>query len=88
MITFRSINVGASYQKMENKLFTGMIDVTMEAYVDDKLVKGVDHVEDLQKTFECMRLHQVCLYPAKYFRRPIGQIPELHIQPKRNSIQP
>lgn len=45
-----------------------MIGVTMEAYVDDmlvKLVKSVNHVENLRKTFECMRFHQVHLNPAK-----------------------
>lgn len=30
-----------------------------------KSVKGIDHVEELRKTFECMRLHQVCFNTAK-----------------------
>lgn len=55
---FGLIIAGATYQRMINKLFTGMIDVTMEDYVDDMLVKSV-------KTFERMHLHQVCLNPTK-----------------------
>lgn len=49
---------------MVNKLFAGMIGLIMEAYVDDMLfksIKGVDHIEDLRKNFECMRFHQVTL---------------------------
>lgn len=62
------INVNAIYQRMVNKLFSGMVGVTMEAYVDDmlvKYVKGVDHTENLRKTFERMKLHQVRLNSAK-----------------------
>lgn len=68
VMPFGLINVGATYQRMVNELFTRMIDVTMEAYVDDMLVKsikGVDHVEELRKTFKRMRLHQVRLNPVK-----------------------
>lgn len=46
------INAGATYQMMVNKLFAGMIDNAMEAYVDDMLVKsvkGINHVEDMKK---------------------------------------
>lgn len=62
------INASATYQRMFNNLFVGMIDITMEAYMDDMLVtsvKGVNHFEDLRKTFECMRFHQVRLNLAK-----------------------
>lgn len=62
------INAGTTYQIMVNKLFTGMRGINVEAYVDDMLVKsvkGIDPVEDLRNIFECMRLHQVHLNPAK-----------------------
>lgn len=52
-----------------NKLFGGMIGITMEAYVDCmlfKLIKGVDHTKDLRKAFKYMCLHQVRMYPSKY----------------------
>lgn len=45
-----------------------MINVTMQAYVDDMLVKsirGVDHKEDFRKTFERMRLYQARLNLVK-----------------------
>lgn len=41
-----------------------MIGDTIEAYVDDMLVKsikGADYVEDLMNTFECMHLNKVHL---------------------------
>lgn len=75
VIPFGLINAGVTYQMMVNKLFVGMICDTMEAYVDDMLVKSikrVDHVEDLRNTFERMRLHQVrlnqtkCAYDVQY----------------------
>ena len=53
---------------MVNKLFHDMIGDTMEAYVDDMLVeskKAVNHVVDLEKTFQRMREHQVRLNPTK-----------------------
>lgn len=45
---------------MINKLFVGMIRTTLEAYVDEIVVKYVknDHyTRDLEKTFECMCRH-------------------------------
>lgn len=55
VMPFGLINARATYQRMVNKLFDEMIDETMQVYVDDMLVKsikGVDHLEDLTKTFE------------------------------------
>lgn len=68
VMPFDFINVGATYQRMIHKLFVVMRGVIMEKYVDDimiKLIKGVDYTEDLRKTFEYMRLHQVRLNPSK-----------------------
>lgn len=65
---FGLINAGATYLRMVNNLFVRIIGDTMEAYVDYMLVKsikGADHVEDLRKTFERIRFHQVCLNPVK-----------------------
>lgn len=62
------IHTGATYQMIVNKLFTGMIGMTMKSYMDDmllKLVKRINHVEDMRNTFECMRLHKVRLNPVK-----------------------
>lgn len=49
---FGLINDGSTHQRMVHKLFPDMIGDTMEAYVDDMLVKSkrsVDHEEDLEK---------------------------------------
>lgn len=57
---FRLINTSVTYQRMVNKQIAVMIGVTMEADVDDMLVKsvkGVNHVKYLRKTFKRMRLH-------------------------------
>lgn len=53
---------------MVNKLFTGIISVTIQVYMDDVLVKSVrvfDHTDDLMRTFERISLHQVCQNPTK-----------------------
>ena len=47
-------NVGATYQRMVNKVFAHQIDRNMEAYVDNMMVKSTsmaDHVNDLRETF-------------------------------------
>lgn len=57
---FSLINNSATYQRMVTKLFTGMISVTIESYVDDMLVKfvnDVNHTKDLKKAFEQLRHH-------------------------------
>lgn len=66
MIPFGFINVGATYQRMMNKLFTDMLGDTMDFYVDDMLVKskkGIDHQKDLEWAFTRMSMHNVCLNP-------------------------
>lgn len=60
VMPFGHINAGTTYKRMLNKLFAGMIGVTMEAYLDNvmaKSIKGISHVEDMRNTFECMCLH-------------------------------
>ena len=50
-------NVGATYQRLVNKLFEPLIGQTMEVYVDDMIVKSkveTDHEGDLRKTFEIL----------------------------------
>lgn len=40
VMAFHLRNSGATYQRMVNKLFRGFLGSTMEAYVDDMLVKS------------------------------------------------
>ena len=62
-------NVGAIYQRLVNKVFTGQLDRNMEAYVDDMLVKRrsmSQHVANLKKTFTTLRKYGMRLNPMKY----------------------
>lgn len=65
---FGLIKAGAKYQRMVNKLLVDMIEDTVEAYIDNMLVKsklGVDHQRDLERPFARMKLHNVRLNPSK-----------------------
>jgi hypothetical protein len=61
-------NVGATYQRLVNKMFRDQIGRNMEVYVDDVLFKSVlplDHQHDLHETFETLRQYRMKLNPAK-----------------------
>ncbi|XP_022864755.1 uncharacterized protein LOC111384672 [Olea europaea var. sylvestris] len=58
MISFGLKNVGATYQKLVNKMFMDLIGKTVEVYVEDMLVKSLkadDHVTHLNDTFRTLR---------------------------------
>ena len=65
---FRLKNVGVTYQRLVNKMFTQQIGQNVEVYVDNILVKikreGV-HLDDLWETFETFRLYDMKLNPSK-----------------------
>ena len=61
-------NVGATYQRLVNKVFADKIGRSMEVYVDDMLVKSLtieQHIEDLAYTFASLRLYNMRLNPKK-----------------------
>ena len=61
-------NAGATYQRLVNHMFLPQIRQNVEVYVDDMLVKSLDeerHLDDLQKTFDTLRRHQMKLIPNK-----------------------
>nr|KYP49854.1 Transposon Ty3-G Gag-Pol polyprotein [Cajanus cajan] len=61
-------NVGATYQRLMNKIFSEQIGHNMEVYVDDMVVKSSDvpiHVNDLTDVFQALRRHQMRLNPEK-----------------------
>ena len=61
-------NASATYQRMENIMFTEQIGDTMEVYVDGLLVKSkliVDHIQDLDLLFKVLRRYQMKLNPFK-----------------------
>jgi hypothetical protein len=61
-------NVGATYQRLVNKMLKAQIGRNMEVYVDDMLVKStesINHVHDLRKAFETLKRYGMKLNPAK-----------------------
>ena len=47
VMPFRLKNVGATFQQMVNAIFKDLIENTLEVYVDDILVKSVQHTDHL-----------------------------------------
>jgi hypothetical protein len=65
---FRLKNVGATYQRLVNKMFEKQIGRNVEVYVDDMLVKSIqatDHVSNLKETFDTLRRYKMKLNPTK-----------------------
>ncbi|GAU44271.1 hypothetical protein TSUD_133170 [Trifolium subterraneum] len=61
-------NVGATYQRMMNKVFRGEIGDMLEVYMDDMIVKSheeVDHTVHLQRVFEQARKVHIRFNPEK-----------------------
>jgi hypothetical protein len=71
-------NVGATYQRCMQHVFGDHIGQTVEAYVDDIVVKTtkVDNlVNDLRVAFDCLRANRVKLNPEKcVFGVPRGML--------------
>ena len=62
-------NAGATYQRLVNKIFAELLEVSMEVYIDDMLVKSAaarDHVTQLDQTFFILRQTNMMLNPSKY----------------------
>ena len=61
-------NAGATYQRLVNKMFQKQIEVSMEVYVDDMLVKSVKaklHITHLAEAFQILRNYNMKLNPTK-----------------------
>jgi hypothetical protein len=71
-------NAGVTYQRCMNHVFGEHIGRTVEAYVDDivvKMRKASDLLSDLETTFKCLRVKGVKLNPEKcVFRVPRGML--------------
>ena len=68
IISFRLKNVGAAYQRLVNHMFRPLIGWNVEVYVDDMLVKILvkkKHLDDLQETFDTLKLYNMKLNPSK-----------------------
>jgi len=68
MMPFGLKNVGATSQRLVNRMFSHQIGRNMERYVDDMLVKSNDkanHLDDLRETFDMLRKYKMKLNPKK-----------------------
>ena len=61
-------NVGATYQRLVNRMFQKQIGTTMEVYIDDMLVRSTKsdlHIIHLSEAFQILRNYNMKLNPAK-----------------------
>ena len=61
-------NVGATFQRMVDKLFKRQLGRNMEVYVDDMIVNSKAasmHLADLAETFQTLKWFNMCLNPTK-----------------------
>ena len=61
-------NVGATYQRLVNRMFQKQIGASMEVYIDDMLVKSTTvelHIAHLVETFLILKEYNMKLNPAK-----------------------
>ena len=68
VISFGLKNARATYQRLMNKMFAHQLERNVQVYVDDMLVKSLrknDHLNDLQETFDTLRLYNMKLNPSK-----------------------
>jgi hypothetical protein len=62
MMPFGLKNVGATYQRLMNRMFHDQIGKNVEVYIDDMLVKSKeedDHLKNLEETFKTFCKFQV-----------------------------
>jgi len=67
-MSFRLKNAGATYQWAMVALFHDMMHKEIEIYVDDMISKSKteeEHLVNLQKLFERLRMYRLRLNPAK-----------------------
>ena len=61
-------NAGATYQQLVNNMFADLLGNTIEAYIDDLLVKSrkiSEHAKDLSESFDILRKYYMKLNPLK-----------------------
>jgi len=60
VIPFDLKNVGATYQRLMDQIFKGMLNQNAEVYVDDIVVQShiwLQHIQDLKEFFKALRGH-------------------------------
>ena len=69
VMSFDLKNVETTYQRLVTKIFRPLLGNTMEAYIDDMLVKSkesFDHTKHLQEAFKLLRRYGMKLNPLKH----------------------
>jgi hypothetical protein len=67
-MTFGLNNAGATYQRAINYIFHELIGKIVEIYIDDIVIKSLDHeshLADVRRTLECTRKHGLKMNPNK-----------------------
>jgi hypothetical protein len=68
VMTFGLKNVGATYQRAMNLIFHDLLDIIVEVYIDDIIVKSASlnsHLADCRLAFEKMRRYGLKMNPLK-----------------------
>ncbi|XP_028072604.1 uncharacterized protein LOC114274823 [Camellia sinensis] len=68
VMSFDLKNAGATYQRMITRMFRDQLGKTMEAYIDDMVVKSklaTNHLANLREVFGILKNHQFCLNASK-----------------------
>ena len=80
-------NVWLTYQRLVTKIFRPLLGNTMEAYIDDMLVKSkerFDHAKHLQEAFKLLRRYGMKLNPLKCGFGQCRQVLRIYGYPKRD----
>jgi hypothetical protein len=67
-MTFGLKNAGATYQRAMNLIFHDLLDIIVEVYVDDIIIKSAgddSHLADLRLAFEKMCRYKLKMNPLK-----------------------
>ena len=68
VMSFVLKNAGSTYQRMMTKMFESQLGKSIEVNIDDMVVKSKivsKLMADLQKNFEILRKHKLCLNASK-----------------------
>jgi hypothetical protein len=67
-MTFGLKNAGATYQRAMNYIFQELIGKIVDIYIDDVVIKSLDHdshLDDVKRTLECTQKHGLKMNPNK-----------------------
>ena len=85
-------NVGATYQRLMNKMFAHQIGRNVQVYVDDMLLKSLrenDHLSNLQESFDTLQAYNMKLNPNKcVFRVTVGKFPGFMVSQRGIKVNP